>query len=152
MTDEALGKVAADLLSLPPLIFRVIRKKLIRNTMADLQVDIKFTHFEILRLLDREGTLHVARIGEQLAIAKAQMTHLIDHLVNIGLVEREPDASDRRTFNISLTAAGRRLIHDHEETIDNAVLENMSSLAPCDLELLCTSLRNVRDVLFKLEA
>jgi len=94
----------------------------------------------------------VAAIGEQLAIAKAQMTHLIDRLVALGLVEREPDAADRRTFNIALTGTGRRFIQEHEETIANAVLDNMSSLQPCELESLCTALRSVRDTLFKLEA
>jgi DNA-binding MarR family transcriptional regulator len=152
MTDETLGRVAADLLSLPPLVFRIIRKKLIKTTLADLEVDIKFTHYEVLLLLEQEGTLHIARIGEQLAIAKAQMTHLIDHLVSLALVEREPDAADRRTYNIALTAAGRCFIRQHEETIANAVRDNMSSLDPCELETLCTALRNVRDTLFKLEA
>jgi len=41
---------------------------------------------------------------------------------------------------------------EHEETIANAVLDNMSSLQPCELESLCTALRSVRDTLFKLEA
>jgi DNA-binding MarR family transcriptional regulator len=152
MTDETLGRVAADLLSIPPLVFRIIRQKLMKNTLAELDVDIKFTHYEILRLLAQEGTLHVARIGEQLAIAKAQMTHLIDRLVALDLVEREADASDRRTFNITLTGTGRRFIREHEETIANAVLENMSSLDTCELESLCMSLRNVRDTLLKMEA
>lgn len=152
MTDETLGRVAADLLSIPPLIFRVVRKRLIRTALADLDVDIKFTHIEVLRLLHREGTLHVAAIGEQLAIARAQMTHLIEHLVCLGLVEREPGAADRRTFNIALTPAGRCFIREHEETIVNAVRENMSSLEPHELESLCRGLRNVRDALLKLEA
>ncbi len=152
MNDEALGQVAADLLSLPPLVFRIIRKKIIKTTLADLDVDIRFTHYEVLRLLEQEGTLHITRIGEQLAIARAQMTRLIDHLVELGFVEREPDATDRRTLNIGLTDAGRCFIHEHEDTIVNAVRENMSSLEPCDLKNLCTALRNVRDALFKLEA
>ncbi len=152
MTDENLGKIAADLLSIPPLIFRVVRKKLIKTSLADLDVDVKFTHLEVLRLLDQEGTLHIARIGEQLAIAKAQMTRLIDHLVALELVQREPDAADRRTLNVGLTAAGRRFIRAHEETIVNAVRENMSSLRPGELESLCAALRNVRDTLARLEA
>jgi DNA-binding MarR family transcriptional regulator len=151
MNDEILSGVAADLLSLPPLVFRIIRKKIIKTTLADLDVDIKFTHYEVLRLLDQEGTLHIARIGEQLALAKAQMTRLIDHLVELGLVEREPDAADRRTLNIALTGAGRCFVRQHEETIVNAVRDNMSSLEPAELESLCLALRNVRDALFKLE-
>ena len=152
MTDENMSKLAADLLSIPPLVFRIIRKKLIRTTLADLKVDIKYTHFEVLHLLEQEGTLHVARIGEQLEIAKAQMTHLLDHLVDLGFVERQADANDRRTFNIAITAAGRRFIRRHQETIISAALENMSSLEPCELEALCGALRSLRDILNKMEA
>jgi DNA-binding MarR family transcriptional regulator len=152
MNDESMSKLAADLLSIPPLVFRIIRKKLVKTTLADLNVDIKYTHFEVLNLLEQEGTLHVARIGEQLELAKAQMTHLLDHLVSLGFVERESDASDRRTFNIALTPAGRRFIRNHQETIISAALENMSSLEACELESLCGALRSLRDVLFKMES
>ena len=72
--EDILGKVAVDLLSIPPLIFRVIRRKLILNTLAEMELDIKPLHFEVLRVLTLEGTLHPAEIGERLQVAKAQMT------------------------------------------------------------------------------
>jgi len=151
MRSEILGKVAVDLLSIPPLIFRIIRKKLINATLADIDVDIKFPHFEIMRVLQEEGTLHVAEIGEKLLIAKAQMTHLIDKLVGLNLVEREMDSTDRRTLNIALTDKGRRLLEEQDGLIINAVRENMSSLTDQELETLSASLRNLRDTLFKLQ-
>jgi hypothetical protein len=49
--EEILEKVAIDLLSIPPLIFREIRRKLIKTTLADIDVDITPLHFEILRLI-----------------------------------------------------------------------------------------------------
>jgi len=114
MKDDILGKVALDLLSVPPLIFRLVRRKLIRLTLADIDIDIKFPHFEIMQVLKEEGTLHVVEIGEKLQIAKAQMTHLIDKLVEFNLVERNADAADRRTINISLTDRGRAFMEEHE--------------------------------------
>jgi hypothetical protein len=74
LREKILEKVAIDLLSIPPLIFREIRRKLIKTALANIDVDTTPLHFEILRLLEKEGKLHVAEIGEKLHIAKAQMT------------------------------------------------------------------------------
>lgn len=151
MRSEVLGKVAVDLLSIPPLIFRLLRRKLIKTTLADIDVDIKFPHLEIMTVLKEEGTLHVAEIGERLQIAKAQMTHLIDKLVDLNLVARQMDSADRRTLNIALTSKGRTLLEEHENFLVNTVRDNMSSLTDKELETFSASLRNLRDTLFKLQ-
>jgi DNA-binding MarR family transcriptional regulator len=151
MQTDISGKVAVDLLSIPPLIFRIIRRKLIMTTLADINVDIKFPHFEIMTVLKEEGTLHVAEIGEKLQIAKAQMTHLIDKLVELGMVDRNIDNSDRRTINITLTEKGAAFMKNHENNIMNAVREYIASLADDELEALSRSLRTLRDILLKLQ-
>jgi DNA-binding MarR family transcriptional regulator len=151
MRDETLERVAADLLSVPPLIFRLIRRKLVMTTLADTDVDIKLLHFEIMKVLKEEGTLHPARIGEMLLIAKAQMTRLIDKLVELGFVKREMDASDRRTINITLTDKGSKVLEEQDNLVINAVRENMADLTEAELEALSSSLRNLRDILFKLQ-
>ena len=100
LREEILGTVAHDLLSVPPLILRMLRRKLIKTTLAGVEADINLPHFEIMRVLREGGTLHVAEIAEKLQIAKAQMTHLIDRLVELGLVARQLCDTDRRTLNI----------------------------------------------------
>jgi DNA-binding MarR family transcriptional regulator len=151
MRGEILGRVAADLLSVPPLIFRLVRRKLTMATLADTDVDIKLLHFEIMRVLQEEGTLHPAKIGERLLIAKAQMTHLIDKLVELDFVTREMDSIDRRTINLTLTEKGKKVLEEQDNLVINAVRDNMSSLSDDELEALSDSLRNLRDALFKLQ-
>lgn len=144
-------KVAVDLISIPPLVFRIIRSKFINATLADINIDIKFLHMEIMTVLMEEGTLHPAEIGKRLQVAKAQMTHLIDKLVELELVERKEGADDRRTFNITLTDKGRSFIERQESIAANAVGEYIAELDESELETLTTSLRNLRDILYKLE-
>ena len=151
MRSDILGEVAVDLLSIPPLVFRIIRKKLINVTLADIDVDIRFPHFEILMVLKEEGTLHPAEIGGKLLIAKAQMTHLLDKLVDLKLIEREMDSADRRTLNIALTEKGRKFLEIHESNIVNAVREYISCLEDGEIEDLSQSLRTLRDTLLKLQ-
>ena len=86
MREDILEKVAIDLISIPPLIFREIRRKLVKTTLADIDAGITLLHFEIIRLLEEEGNLHVTEIVDRLRIAKAQMTKLTDKLVDLKLV------------------------------------------------------------------
>jgi DNA-binding MarR family transcriptional regulator len=151
MRNEIMGRVALDLLSVPPLIFRLIRRKLMTMTMAEPDSNLKLLHFEIMRVLKEEGTMHVAKIGEKLLIAKAQMTHLIDKLVEMRFVEREIGSADRRTMNISLTPKGRKFTEEQDALILKAMEDNMSSLSDKELEALSGSLRNLRDTLFKMQ-
>jgi DNA-binding MarR family transcriptional regulator len=151
MSGEILSIAAVDLLSVPPLIFRLLRRKLVKMTLAGIDADINLPHFEVMRVLKQEGTLHVAEIGERLQIAKAQMTHLIDKLVELDLVARQMDDCDRRTLNIALTERGRRVMEEHEACLVSAVREKMSALTAADLATLSESLRNLRDILSRLQ-
>ena len=151
MRSDTLERVTVDLVSIPPLTFRGIRRKLIKTTLADIDMDITPHHFEVMRLLEEEGTLHVSEIGERLQIAKAQMTQLIDKLVDLHIVERRVDTADRRIFNITLTAHGRKVMEEHKNNIVSAVRETMSCLTDKDLEDLSDSLRKLRTILLKLQ-
>ncbi len=151
MRGEIKGQVALDLLSIPPLVFRLVRRKVVKVTLADTDLDIKTLHFEIMHLLKDEGMSHPAKIGEKLAVAKAQMTHLTDKLVDFGFIKREEGADDRRTVNLSLTEKGRKILEEQDNLVINAVKDNLASLSDEEVETLSKSLRNLRDILSKLQ-
>jgi DNA-binding MarR family transcriptional regulator len=151
MDTRILERVTEDLLSIPPIVFRIVRNKFIRTTLTDIGAEITPHQFEIIRLLMEEGTMHPAEIGHRLEIARAQMTKLIDGLVELDIVERVGDESDRRATNIALTPQGINLLEEHKQIIENAVSEAMSSLTDEELEDLFGSLRKLRDILIKLE-
>ena len=153
MRSDIEEKVAVDLLTIPPLIFRGVRRKLIKTTLTDIDEDVSITphHFEIMRLLEDEGTLHVCEIGERLQIARAQMTSLIDRLTELDMVGKEIDTADRRTFNISLTGQGRSFLEEHKNSLIRAVREGISRLTDEELADLSGSLVKLRDILSKLQ-
>ena len=150
MREEILEKVATDLLSVTPLIFREIRRKLIKTTLADIDVGITPHHFEIIRLLEKEGNLHVAEIGDRLQIARAQMTKLIDKLVDLELVERQTDIGDRRICIITLSPHGKAILEEHRASLMNAIRETMGQLSDEDLKDLSDTLRKLQDILARL--
>jgi DNA-binding MarR family transcriptional regulator len=79
------------------------------------------------------------------------MTHLIDKLVELELVDRNIDTNDRRTINITLTEKGSAFMKRHENNIIDAVREYISILENDELEALSLSLRTLRDTLLKLQ-
>jgi DNA-binding MarR family transcriptional regulator len=150
MKDGILNRVTEDLFSTMPLIGRSIHKKLLRTALTSFKVDIAPPHFEIMKLLEEAGTLHCAEIGERLQIARPQMTHLIDHLVELDIVERQPGTEDRRMINIMLTDKGKRIIKEHDSDIRNATKEMLACLTDEELESLSVSLRKLREIFSKL--
>ncbi len=150
MKDEFLYKVALDLFSIPPLILRSTRRKVIKSTLADMEVDISHLNFEVIRLLKDEGTMHAAEIGDRLHIARAQMTRLIDRLVDLNMVTRQMDEHDRRISNISLSDYGKRIMEENRQRIINDIREAIASLSDEDITSLSYSLRKVNEILLKL--
>lgn len=150
LRQDIVEKAAGDLLSIPPLIFRQIRRKLVKTTLTHIDGGITAHHFEIIRLLEKEGALHVAEIGDRLRIARAQMTQLIDRLVCLKLVERQPDAADRRTIIVRLSAYGKAVLEEHKASVMSAMEETMGSLSDADLRDLSEALRRVQEILSRL--
>jgi len=150
MRSNILDSVVEDLFSIPPLIIRGIRRKLLKTALANINVDISPLHFEIMKLLDEAGTLHIAEIGERLHIARPQMTHLIDKLVDLDIVERQIETTDRRMINVTLTHKGKTTIEEHDSSIRNAIRETLSCLTDEELEDLSASLRKLQGIFSKL--
>jgi len=151
MRRDLVRRTADDLLSVPPLIFRGVRRKLLKTALDNMNIDVSPLHFEIMRLLKEDGTLHITEIGERLQLARAQMTHLIDKLVELEMVERQADSADRRVTNIVLTDKGRAFLEEHGGNIWKATKELVSGLTDEELADLSASLERLRDILSRLQ-
>jgi DNA-binding MarR family transcriptional regulator len=150
MRNKILDSVTEDLLSIPPIVFREVRRKLLRTALDNMDLDISPVHIGIMKQLYEAGTLHVAAIGERLQIARPQMTHLIDKLAELGIAERHADTNDRRMINIVLTDKGRATLEEHDRSIRKAMRETLSVFTDKELDDLSDSLRKLRDLLSKL--
>jgi DNA-binding MarR family transcriptional regulator len=151
MRNDVLERTAINLLSVPPLIFRGVRRKLLKAALDSINIDVSPLHFEIMRLLKEESTLHIAEIGERLQLARAQMTHLIDKLVELEMVERQADSADRRVTNIVLTDKGNVFLEEHGGNIWKATKEFVSGLTDEELTDLSDSLEKLRNILSRLQ-
>lgn len=68
-----------------------------------------------LRVLLSDEPHRLGDLAERLRIAPRSATEVVDHLERRGLVERRPDAADRRATLIVLTGKGRAAADDIRE-------------------------------------
>jgi DNA-binding MarR family transcriptional regulator len=149
MKNKVRDSLVEDLLSIPPLVQRIIRRKLLKANV-NVKVDISPPLFHIMCIVGEEGPLHIAEIGERIQVPRPQMTHLIDRLVKMGMVSRETGTTDRRTINVSLTTEGRGAIDDYKKAAKSIVKMQLSGLTDDELGDLSDSLVRLRDILSKL--
>ena len=65
--------------------------------------------FDLMAQLDREPDgLSMGALSKRMMVSGGNVTGITDQLEAEGLVTRSAHASDRRAFNVQLTAAGRR--------------------------------------------
>ena len=91
--------------------------------------DLSPSQFNILNLLhDQADGCSQIELSRQLIMHRSNVTGLVDRLETRGLLQRRPNPTDRRAFNVVITAAGIKLlrqIQPHYFAAAETVWENM---------------------------
>ena len=69
--------------------------------------------------LESEGPSTISALHSAFAHRRSTLTSILDRLVAAGLVQREVDSNDRRSFLISLTGRGRLLARKIHRALAN---------------------------------
>ncbi len=95
----------------------------IRNRLRQ-QFDTTLPRFDLLAQLDRhpEG-MSMRELSQRLMVTGGNVTGIVDQLEAEALVQRQPHASDRRSFTVTLTTAGRRQFRRMAATHEGWVVE-----------------------------
>jgi DNA-binding MarR family transcriptional regulator len=64
----------------------------------------------VLHVVGFEGKQTMTALSEQTGLSTSAMSHLLQRLVEQGLLERQDDAADRRVRRVALTSAGTALL------------------------------------------
>jgi DNA-binding MarR family transcriptional regulator len=142
--NDRLDRAADDLLTLMPFYHKHIMKTGYGIT------GLQSAQYRVLGVLMKAGTLPVSEIGRRLYISKPYMTALIDTLIEGGFVQRQPDLTDRRVINITITEQGKKYLKQSVSLYKKDLKELLSILGDADLEDLCTSLESLKAILAKI--
>jgi DNA-binding MarR family transcriptional regulator len=73
-------------------------------------IDIRPAQYSVLVVIGANPGLSQAELADRLAIERARLVHMLDHLQKRGLTERLPSPTDRRTHALQLTKEGQKLL------------------------------------------
>jgi len=109
LREEVLERLLADFLVLVPLI----NKKVLRENDLYKLDDLYPSHVQILLLLAKNKQLTMSEISKEIHVINSNLTPLVDKLIKLGYLKRQPSKKDRRVVHISLTASGKKQVEKH---------------------------------------
>jgi MarR family transcriptional regulator, negative regulator of the multidrug operon emrRAB len=128
--------------------------RLLRITQAGLgdffepvfrSMDLAENSFHVLCLLmsNESGTASPSELSDMVGTSRANMTRILEELVEDGWIERRTAPRDGRRHIISITAAGRRKVRDTIPRIAEPIQRAFSDLDAAELALLDKLLRRL---------
>ncbi|RFB78158.1 MarR family winged helix-turn-helix transcriptional regulator [Methylovirgula sp. 4M-Z18] len=108
-------------------------------------IGISVPQCDVLTTLTEQEGISQQHLAERLYVTKGNISGLVDRLAAAGLVERRNIASDRRSYAIYLTEAGRRMAEqgiDVQRQFIAETLGRMSSQQLLDFERLIIGARD----------
>lgn len=109
MREEIVEKILADFLVLVP----ILNKKILRESELYKLDDLYPSHIQILLLLSKNKQLTMSEISREIHVINSNLTPLVDKLIKLGYLKRQPSKKDRRVVHISLTASGKKQVEKH---------------------------------------
>src|SRR5262245_28772015 len=73
---------------------------------------LKPPHAGVLRVIEEADGLSQQALGERLGLFPSRLVGMLDDLEGRGLVERRDSPTDRRSYALYLTSAGRKALED----------------------------------------
>ena len=101
------------------------------------------TDFAVLASLEEYGPLSQAEVGRRLGLDRNDVNVVVNRLQQSGLVERQPDAADRRRNSITITAEGAEHLDALQSHADAVMDELLDGLSAREREQLTTLLSKV---------
>ena len=98
------------------------------------------TQCHLLTELGRSGPLPLSELGARVSLEKSWVSRAVEAMAARGLVTKEPNPSDARSWLVTLTADGERTVAELNRTLDDHAQSLLAALAPREREAVETSL------------
>jgi DNA-binding MarR family transcriptional regulator len=118
-------------------LFFILLYNVQRTTRADWQsLDLTMAQFKVFFTLNFEGEMPISKLAETLGISHPTASHLVERLVQAGLVERIEHAADRRYTLARLTSQGTMMVQRLRQGRENHLQHWLVELDEPDLAAL----------------
>jgi len=87
------------------------------------------TQCHLLTELARSGPLPLSELGTRVCLEKSWVSRAVDAMVERGVVTKEPNPSDARSWLVTLTDEGVRTVQELNQTLDSHAEQLLGSLS-----------------------
>lgn len=98
-------------------------------------------------LIYRRGQTSIKELANELDVSPPSASAMVDRLVELGAVTREPSKSDRREVVIELTPAGERTITHLQQLMFDSISQLLERIGPVHADMWCQVCRRITEVL-----
>ena len=127
--DYRTEQMAAQLHSVSMRMLRMLRRE-------DEEAGMSASRLSALSVIVFAGPLSLNDLSNAEHVRAPTMSRIVEHLVQDGLVTREPDPKDRRSIRIAATPAGRALLDDGRAQRVKAIGGRLQKLADSERRAL----------------
>jgi len=145
MNDINIDRILDNMFS----IMFVIHKKILRMNLDGDADNLNRLHMAVMGVLSTTSVT-MTELAKTLMMTKPQLTHVVNRLVKLGIVERQPDAMDRRVIHVALTDNGRKTFEDMRQKMKEKIKNRLASLTSEELNQMSTALETLRNIVGKL--
>lgn len=100
----------------------------------------------VLKMLAAVGPASQQVLSEELRIDRSVMVTICDDLEQAGFISRERNPADRRSYAVTITAAGQRRLKQAEASVPGFLADTFSTLSASERRQLTTLLVKLLDV------
>jgi MarR family transcriptional repressor of emrRAB len=123
----------------------------INHTLASFELDLNQYLLLSMLSVDEQDRSMPSELGTTIDATRTQMTRLLDGLEARGLVRRQASSQDRRSLELTLTPAGRRLFERAAPQIHAAYAEAWAPLGDSGLAGATRALNRLHQTLQSLQ-
>jgi DNA-binding MarR family transcriptional regulator len=103
--------------------------------------DLPLPQLRTLHVLRRRGDMTMREVAGSLGVAMSTATQVADRLEGLGLVQRRPDAADRRVVRLALSAGGQAALAELHGQRDERIAAALDRLSQPEQETVLAGLR-----------
>lgn len=101
-----------------------------------------------VEIIGESGRIRMKPLAEKLGVRTGTLTVMIDRLQKAGYVQRQPDPTDGRAFNVVLTGSGEEAYRRHHQLHENLTLDIVGCLDGGEQEQFTNLLQRINRTVF----
>ena len=122
---------------------RIIRATDLQSRRLEKQTGLTTPQLVVMRAIAAHGSNTVSAISRDVSLSQATVTNILNRLQSHGLVRRKRSKEDRRRVDVTLTAAGNRLLAKSPEPLQDEFVMRFGDLESWEQHQIVAALQRV---------